>query len=284
MHFEKMEFGFADTITLDGKAGADWMMSATLLGRQVTIGAIYTAITISFTNSHGIADSGNGLAVFPTGVIVKVIGSNLNDGIYTVTTGTAASLTVTETTVTEAAGNTITIIQFFTGGPAGLTLPAVNNVPFGQTKLFIDAVGGTIGTTQMNALLAATLTVKTGIVAQPTGNGTLLFDHLEFTPEDITLKLIFLMAGGAELEKKNFQAVTPRLIRVQSQGAALTTPGTTYTYYTRNIDLAGQWDQFDALGSQNGVDQVSATFHAKYDPTAAKYCQVVYVNQAASLP
>jgi hypothetical protein len=284
MHFEKMEFGFADTITLDGKSKGAWMMSASLLGRQVTIGPTYTAATISFTNSHSIADSATGLALFPTGVIVKVIGSNLNDGIYTVTTGAAASLTVTETTVTEAAGNMITITQFFTGGGAGLALPAVEDVPFGGSKLYIDAIGGTIGTTQMAGLLAATLTIKTGIVGQETANGAITFDHLEFTPEDITLKMTFLLQSGAMAEKKNWQNKVSRLLRIQSVGSALTTPGTTYSYKTRNIDLAGVWDKFDAIGDQNGVDIISATLHAKYNATAAKYCQVVYVNQVAALP
>jgi hypothetical protein len=284
MHFEKMEFGFADTITLDGKSKDAWMMSASLLGRQVTIGPTYTASTIAFTNTHTITDSANGLGVFPTGVIVKVIGSNLNDGIYTVTTGVAGTLTVSETTATEIAGNTITITQFFTGGGAGLALPVVEDVPFGESKLYIDAIGGTMGATQMAGLLAATLTIKTGIVGQETANGAITFDHLEFTPEDITLKMTFLMQSGAIAEKRNWQTKVPRLVRIQSQGSALTTPGTTYTYKTRNIDLAGVWDKFDAIGDQNGVDIIVGTFHAKYDATAAKYCQILYVNQVASLP
>jgi hypothetical protein len=190
---------------------------------------------------------------------------------------------VTEVTATESAGNTITVNQYFTGGPTGLALPSVEDILFGNSKLFIDAVGGTIGTTQMNALLAATVTIKTGIVGQVTANGSVLYDHLEFTPVDVTIKQTFLMAGGAIAEKKNWQNKVPRLMRIQSQGTALTTPGTTYTYKTRNIDLAGVWDNFDAPGDQNGVDIVVGTFHAKYDPTAAKYCAITYVNQVASL-
>ena len=247
MHFEKMEFGFADTITLEGKSKGAWMMSASLLGRQVTIGPTYTASTIGFSNSHTITDSANGLALFPTGVIVKVIGSNLNDGIYT-------------------------------------ALPVVEDVSFGTSKLYIDAIGGTIGTTQMAGLLAATLSIKTGIVGQETANGAITFDHLEFTPEDITLKLTFLMQSGAIAEKRNWQTKTPRLVRIQSTGSALTTPGTTYSVKTRNIDMAGVWDKFDPIGDQNGVDIVVGTLHAKYDPTVAKYCQILYVNQLAGLP
>jgi hypothetical protein len=286
VHFEKMEFGCADTITLDGKGKGAWMMSANLLGRQVTIGAVLTGVTIGFDNTHHITDSGSGftvLAGFPATGIVKVIGSALNDGIYTVTTRADGQLTVTENTATEAAGNTITVMVYFTGGPAGLTLPAVEDIPFGGSKLFIDAIGGTIGSTQMAGLLAATLTIKTGIVGQETASG-IVFDHLEFVPEDITLKMTFLMNNGAITEKKNWQTKVPRLVRIQSIGSALTTPGTTYSYKTRNIDLAGVWDKFDAIGDQNGVDIVTGTLHAKYDATAAKYCQILYVNQVTALP
>ncbi|MGA2504197.1 MAG: hypothetical protein ABSG01_08925 [Anaerolineales bacterium] len=284
MGLEIMEFAYADSIVLDAKGDGGWMMSGTLMGRQLTAGLAVTATTISFDASHHILDSGNGLAGFATPIIIKVIGSNLNDGIYTVTTTAAGQLTVTETTVTESAGNTITIIKYFTGGPAGLAVPTVEDIAFGGTKLFVDPVGGTLGATQVtNSLLSCTVTIKTGIVGKDTGDGVYYFSHLEFVPEDITVKMSFLYNGNAQGERANFRSQTPRLIRVQSQGSALTTPGA-YSYKTRNIDLAGKWDKFDPIGEQNGSDIISGSFHAKYNATAAKYCVVTYVNQLASLP
>jgi hypothetical protein len=284
MGMERMEFGYADSIILDGKADGAWMMSGTLMGRQLTAGLAYTATTISFDASHHILDSANLLAPFATPMIVKVIGSNLNDGIYTVTATAAGQLTVTETTVAESAGNTITIIQYFTGGPTGLAVPAVEDIAFGGTKLFIDPVSGTLGATQVtNSLLSCTVTFKAGIVGRNTGDGVFYFSHLEFTPEDITVKLSFLYNGNSQAERAAFRAQTPRLIRIQSQGSALTTPAT-YSYKTRNIDLAGKWEKWDPIGEQNGSDIIAGSFHAKYDSTAAKYCVVTYVNQLASLP
>ena len=285
---EIMEFGYADTITLDGKGDAGWMMSGSIQGGQVTAGAVNTAATISFDATHHILDSGNGFTVakgYAATMIVKVMGSALNDGIYTVTARTDGQLTVTENTATESAANTVTVIQFFTGGPSGLAVPAVEDIPFGGTKLFIDAVGGTIGTTQVtNSLLSCTVNIKTGISGKDTGDGTLYFSHLEFVPEDITVKMSFLFNGNSALERLNFRNQLARLIRIQSQGSLLTTAGTTYTYKTRNIDLAGKWEKFEPIGEQNGSDIISGTFHAKYNATAAKYCQVVYVNQLAALP
>jgi hypothetical protein len=288
MGIEVMEFGFADAITLDGKGDGGWMMSGTLMGRQITAAAVINATTVSFDNANHILDSASGFKVangFSASMVVKVIGSVSNDQICAVTARTDGQLTVTQTTATEAAGNTITVAQYFSGGPAGLTVPTVEDIAFGNTKLFIDAVGGTIGTTQVtNSLLSCTVTIKTGIMGKDTGDGNLYFNHLEFVPEDITVKMSFLYNGNSQAERANYRNQVARLIRIQSQGSALTTAGTTYTYKTRNIDLAGKWEKFDPIGEQNGSDIIAATFHAKYNATAAKYCVVTYVNQLASLP
>jgi hypothetical protein len=288
MGIEVMEFGFADSITLDGKGDGGWMMSGTLMGRQLTAAAVINATTIAFDNAHHITDSANGFTVakgFSAAMIVKVLGSVSNDGIYTVTARADGQLTVTETTVTEAAANTITVSQYFSGGPTGLTVPVVEDIAFGNTKLFIDAVGGTIGTTQVtNSLLSCTVTIKTGIMGKDTGDGNLYFNHLEFVPEDITVKMSFLYNGNSQAERAAFRAQTPRLIRIRALGSLLTTAGTTYTNKTRDIDLAGKWEKFDPIGEQNGSDIIAASFHAKYNSTAAKYCIVTYVNQLASLP
>jgi hypothetical protein len=288
MGIEVMEFAFADSITLDGKGDGGWMMSGTLMGRQLTAVAVLNATTIAFDNAHHITDSGSGFTVakgFSATMIVKVLGSTSNDQIYTVTARADGQLTVTETTATEAAGNTITIAQYFTGGPTGLTVPVVEDIAFGNTKLFIDPVGGTLGATQVsNTLLSCTVNIKTGIVGKDTGDGMLYYSHLEFVPEDITVKMTFLYNGNSQAERANFRNQVARLIRIQSQGSALTTAGTTYTYKTRNIDLAGKWEKWDPIGEQNGSDIISATFHVKYNSTAAKYCVVTYVNQLASLP
>jgi len=288
MGVEIMEFGFADTITLDGKGDGGWMMSGTLMGRQLTAVAVLNAATIAFDNTHHITDSASGFKVangFSASMIVKVLGSTSNDGIYTVTARADGQLTVTETTATEAAGNTISVAQYFTGGPTGLTVPTVEDIAFGNTKLFIDLVGGTIGTTQVtNSLLSCTVNIKTGIMGKDTGDGNLYFNHLEFVPEDITVKMSFLYNGNSQAERAAFRAQTPRLIRIRSLGSLLTTAGTIYTNKTRDIDLAGKWEKWDPIGEQNGSDIISGTFHAKYNSTAAKYCVVTYVNQLASLP
>ena len=293
LNVQQMPFGFADNIHLTGKQGGTWMMSGDIMGRQAVDIGMLTGTTIAFTGTHTITDSGSGFTAangFPAApFMVKVIGTALNDGVYTVTTIVPGTLTVTETTTIEAAGNTVSVYQYFTT----LSLPSVTDMPFGNAKLFVDNVGGTLGTTQItNTFLEADITIKTGIVGQPTSDGALPFNHLEFVSEDITAKLTFLLNTKSDAERRLWKGTqgspntppVPRQIRIGTAGAPLTTPGTTYSYFTFLWDMAGIWEVWDGIGDSKGSDIVVATFHARDDPTAALYAKATVVNQVASLP
>ena len=75
--------------------------------------AIVSGTTISFSTTTGnhILDSGSGFVTggFVTGDKVVVVGSDNNDGVYTVTTVAAGDLTVTEPVTVEAAGANIKV-------------------------------------------------------------------------------------------------------------------------------------------------------------------------------
>jgi hypothetical protein len=74
----------------------------------------YAAATIAFaaTTPGTITDTANLLATFLTGDTIRIRGSGLNDGIYTISTGGAAgTIRTTEATVAEAAGAYITICK-----------------------------------------------------------------------------------------------------------------------------------------------------------------------------
>lgn len=72
---------------------------------------LYVSTGISFASgTKTIADTGKGLARFQTGDRIQVSGSTSNDGFYTVATGNvAASIVVSESLTTEAAGDTVTV-------------------------------------------------------------------------------------------------------------------------------------------------------------------------------
>jgi hypothetical protein len=70
---------------------------------------INAQVTISYTAPNTIADSGSGLGGLIPGDIISVRGSTSNDGIYTVVTVAAGSITVNEPIVTEVAGDSTDI-------------------------------------------------------------------------------------------------------------------------------------------------------------------------------
>jgi hypothetical protein len=170
----------------------------------------------------------------------------------------------------------------FTGA---LSIPTVDDMLFQKSKLYIDAIGGTWGSTQKsNTLIAASLTYTTGVIAKYTADGNLYFSFIQYTQPEVKLNVTFEHDGTATAEKVLWLAQTPRLIQIKTEGSALTTPGTTYTFRTCLLNLAGKWESFDKIGEKDGNDIIEAEFRARYNSTGAKFGQIVVVNELASIP
>jgi len=170
-----------------------------------------------------------------------------------------------------------------TDGYATATLPVVEEILHTKAKMYIDAVGGTIGTTQITGIVGdVTIDITTGWQALFTADGTLEYSDLKQVKPEITMQVTFEHAGAAITEKAAWRAGTSRLIRIQWEGSALGT-GATYDYKTLRIDMAGKWENFDALGDRDGDDIVTGTFRAAYNATAAKFFEAVLVNEVAAL-
>lgn len=168
---------------------------------------------------------------------------------------------------------------------ASVALPTVEDILFLKSKLYIDAIGGTWGTTlKSNTLLAASLNYKTGLLPKFTAEGNLYFAFVQTTPPEVTLSITFEHDATATAEKDNWRNQTARLIRLISTGSAFQTAGTTYSNKTMAIDLAGKWTSFKAIGDRDGNDIIEAEFVSRYDPTAAKFGRIIVVNALASLP
>ena len=203
---ERMEYAFCESFKLSGKQGAAWMMSASLIGRQVGLNAF-----------------------------------------------------------------------------AAATLPTVEELLFGKSKLYIDAVGGSIGgTLQSNTLLAAEIAVDTGWHAKYTADGNLYFSYPEVRMPEIIVKATFVHNNVAQAEKVNWRAQTARLLRVLVNGSAFTA-GSSFSMKTAILDCAGKWE-FGKLDEDDGNDIVEGTMRARYDPTAAKFAEMKVVNKLATLP
>lgn len=171
----------------------------------------------------------------------------------------------------------------FTGA---LTLPSVVEVLTSTGKLYIDAVGGSIGSTQISSsLLSFTLNWNTGLTPVYTIDGQRYFTFVKKTAPEITLDLTFEHDSSSVAQIAAWRAETPKLVRLQFTDVdAVATPGTTYTYRTLNIDLAGKWDDFTPLSDQDGNNVVTGMFRARYNSTAAFFAEILAVNELSTLP
>jgi hypothetical protein len=171
----------------------------------------------------------------------------------------------------------------FTGA---LSAPEVEPILFQKGKLYIDAVGGTLGNTLISStLMGMTLSVKTGWVANFTGDGELYFTNIEHVADqmEVLLNITFRHNATAVTEKANWRAQTPRQLRLAFQGSALAA-GTTYSAKTFQIDLAGKWERFEPLSERNGMMISTGIFRARYNATADLFANLTVVNALASLP
>jgi hypothetical protein len=172
----------------------------------------------------------------------------------------------------------------FTGA---LAIPTVEEILFSKGALYIDAVAGSYGATiKSSTFLAMDLKVKTGWIPVWTADGGAgnFFGFIKCPKPEIILDITFEHEASSIAEKAAWRAKTPRLIQLKFLGSALTTPGTTYTYRSLIINLAGRWSKFSKLGEQDGNDIVTGTFVAGYDPTKADVGQIIVVNQLATIP
>lgn len=181
-------------------------------------------------------------------------------------------------------GQKITTTDAFTAS-SDVAITAVEDMIFGKTKLYLDDSTGTIGSTLKSAtLLGATLNVNTGNMEVYTADGEKHFNFVKTVGSEITLEVTFEHNATANAEFDAWRAQTPRQIRLLIEGSALTSAGTTYTYKTAIIDLAGTWETFSKLDEQDGNDIVTGTFRARYDATAELFAEIVVVNQLSALP
>lgn len=172
------------------------------------------------------------------------------------------------------------VVTTFTGA---IAVPTVEDIPFSLGKLYLDAVGGTIGTTQLtNTWLGLSLSVKTGWIAKFTADGNKYFSFAKSTPPEITFDITFEHDAVGQARKVDWRAETARQIRMQWQGSALTTPGT-YSYKTFRFDCAAKIEKVSKIGEEDGNDILVATFRARYDATAALFARFLVVNENAAL-
>jgi hypothetical protein len=167
----------------------------------------------------------------------------------------------------------------------GATLPTVEDVIFSLGKLFIDAIGGTIGTTlQSNTLLGMTLNCKTGWVPVFAADGNKFFSFHKITKPEVTIDLTFEHDAVGAARKVDWRAETARLFRIQFEGSTLATPGTSFTKKTIRIDCASKIEKVSKLDEADGNDILTVTLRPRYNATAARFLEIAVINELATLP
>lgn len=169
------------------------------------------------------------------------------------------------------------------------SIPVVEDAMAGKGSVFIDAIGGTIGTTQLsNSILSMELTCTTGWRPKFFIDGNALYFGIHYFDMDsfsAQLSLTFEHDGTAVTEKLNWRNQVARMIRLQFEGSAAATGGTTYSNKTLIIDAVGKYSKFEALDSQDGNNILRATFDIKYNLTEASSPLVItLVNELTALP
>ena len=173
----------------------------------------------------------------------------------------------------------------FTGA---LTVPTVEEILTAKGSLFIDDIGGTIGTTAVTStLLDWQLSIQTGWRAKFTaGSGQLYFDFNYFDKDSFKADFTATYEHNAAsvLEKTDWQNQAGRLIRLSIDGSAVGTPGTTYSFQTLQIDMPTKYTEFSALEADEGNSIVKVTGSVGYNVSDALGPSITVVNELPTLP
>ena len=187
----------------------------------------------------------------------------------------------------EAIMITATIVgREITTASALYTTAALANteeVLFNKATLYIDAIDGTMGTTQKVAsLIDFSYNLTTGYVPLKAADGNIAYaSHKQTTPE-ATLDVTMEWDGAAVVEKEKWRTKTARLIEIKIEGTVLAdTSGGTYTYKTIRLMNVGKWESFEKLGENNGNDTIAGTFRLRENATGGQ-SSVIIVNDNAS--
>ncbi len=167
-----------------------------------------------------------------------------------------------------------------------LAVPTVDHILFGKSRLYVDAVSGTAGTTQVsNTLLSFSLKAKPGWKAFYSGDDV-YFSHADRTADvDFTLDMVVKYDAATAVALDDARvAETPKLVQLEIDGPALGTAGSLYTTKRLIVTLAGKILNAVTISEQDGIETASITFQAKRNATAAKWFAASIVNELSALP
>lgn len=158
---------------------------------------------------------------------------------------------------------------------SSLSLATVNECLFPHTKLYIDASGGTIGTTQATGvLMSASVNVTTGIQIVPVGDGNLYFAAHKWTQPEITYSLTLELEDSSVVadQRDAYRADSVQLFRLNI------TDGTRIL----NLDWAGKHDSVGDYTNSNGNTTVTFDGHTVASSTDSLSFTAALTNGVAA--
>lgn len=165
---------------------------------------------------------------------------------------------------------------------SAIAIPDVVDAIFSNTSLYIDASGGTIGTTQVpGVLLGATIKYTSGIEWVPPGDGVLYPSRIKFGRPKVTytLKLELEQFSGASVvatQRAAYENNTLQLLRLRCPG-----PSGRYILW----DMAARHTSVGAY-EKNGETNTSVTIegYADYSSADALMYKMDVANLLATIP
>lgn len=174
------------------------------------------------------------------------------------------------------------------------TLTDVNDLIFGNSRLYLDAIGS-VGTTLVtNQFLGFEVTFEAQWEKKFTGEANTttgpIWTFAQFVDKKVTGKLTLehdTAVDGNTGAKSQFRAQTPRALRIdmlgQSYGTAGT--GTLFTGGRRGVqvNLPIKWTKPGPLEDQNKNDIITMEFASKYNSTFGSAGTVIVCNETSTL-
>lgn len=180
------------------------------------------------------------------------------------------------------------------GGPTTRTpnvaIPSVLEfILFGNTSLYIDAVGDAFGDTQItDSFLDFKLTIENVYKAQWVGNGAaangLNYAFPKLQEGTITLEFTLEHDDQAIAERAFRQANATRKFRIEATGSAASAPGSTYTTKLARIDLEGMYVDPDEFDDDDGNVVLKFKAQSFTNKTTGDRGEIIIVNELSALP
>ena len=165
-----------------------------------------------------------------------------------------------------------------------LSAVSVQRAPFNLAKFYIDAAGGTIGTTQKTGLLRGfTWRLDTKFAAFYTADGALSYGAVVEDRKGVELALTYKWGSDADTERGFYDARTTRLVRIELNGQTELDSAQSNPPYLR-LDQAVRYENWPTWGEDEGASTFEVNAYSVYNATYAKLFEVALLNALSALP